>query len=224
VLTSTAAAHIVLRDGSVEVRTESGDVHRFDQLLATLPTRLFTRLAVELPAEFVQRYPGPEHFGAHVLILSLDRPLVPGVYWLNINDRDLPFLALVEHTNFIPPADYGGAHLVYLGNYLPMDHPLFSRSSDDVLSSFTGALQRIRPDLEASWIRQHWVFRAPFAQPIVTTGYLDSLPPHRTPLPGVYLANMAHVYPQDRGQNYSLRLGERMAQLMLRELGDARRT
>ena len=55
------------------------------------------------------------------------------------------------------------------------------------------------------------MFRAPFAQPIVTTDYLQTLPPHRTPLPGVYLANMAHVYPQDRGQNYSLRLGERMA-------------
>jgi hypothetical protein len=49
----------------------------------------------------------------------------------------------------------------------------------------------------------------------VTTNYLDCLPPHRTPLPGVYLANMAHVYPQDRGQNYSLRLGERMARLIL---------
>ena len=45
--------------------------------------------------------------------------------------------------------------------------------------------------------------------------YLDTLPPHRTPLSGVYLANMAHVYPQDRGQNYSLRLGERMAQTLL---------
>jgi hypothetical protein len=27
---------------------------------------------------------------------------------------------------------------------------------------------------------------------------------------------MAHVYPQDRGQNYSLRLGERMAGMLLR--------
>jgi hypothetical protein len=59
------------------------------------------------------------------------------------------------------------------------------------------------------------VFKAPFAQPIVTPDYLHKLPPHRTPLPGVYLANMAHVYPQDRGQNYSMRLGERMARLML---------
>jgi protoporphyrinogen oxidase len=214
VLTGTAAAAIHARDGCVEVTTDSGEVHRFDQLLATLPTRLFTRLAGDLPPEYVERYPGPEHYGAHVLILGLERTLVPDVYWLNINDRDLPFLALVEHTNFMPPDDYGGLHLVYLGNYLPMDNPLFGQSDDEVLSSYLAAIRRIRPELEASWVKQHWVFRAPYAQPIVTTDYLTKLPPHRTPLPGVYLANMAHVYPQDRGQNYSLRLGERMAHML----------
>jgi protoporphyrinogen oxidase len=150
-----------------------------------------------------------------VLILGLDRTLLPDVYWLNINDRDLPFLALVEHTNFMPPADYGGLHLVYLGNYVPMDHPLFGQSDEAVLTSFVAGIRRIRPDLDPRWIKQHWVFRAPYAQPIVTTDYLDRLPPHRGPLPGVYLANMAHVYPQDRGQNYSLRLGERIAGMML---------
>jgi protoporphyrinogen oxidase len=150
-----------------------------------------------------------------VLILGLDRPLVPDVYWLNINDRDLPFLALVEHTNFLPPSDYGGVHLVYLGNYLPMDHPLFGQSDDSVVESYLAAIRRIRPDLDASWLKQQWVFRAPYAQPIVTTDYLRTLPPHRTPIPGVYLANMAHVYPQDRGQNYSLKLGESMAARMV---------
>ncbi|MDQ6670521.1 MAG: FAD-dependent oxidoreductase [Chloroflexota bacterium] len=216
VLTSTAAATIRKQNDTIEVHTGSGEVHRFDQLLATLPTRLFVRLAAaDLPTEFVERYPGPEHYGAHVLILGLDRPLVPGVYWLNINDRDLPFLALVEHTNFLPSADYGGLHLVYLGNYLPMDHPLFAQPDTEIMGTYLGALRHIRPDVDPSWVKQHWVFRAPFAQPIVTTTYLDSLPPHRTPLSGVYLANMAHVYPQDRGQNYSLRLGERMAQTML---------
>ncbi len=215
VLTGTAAAAIRLVDGRVEVQTDLGQVHRVDQLLASLPTRLFTRLAVDLPPDFIERYPGPEHFGAHVLILGLDRPLVPGVYWLNINDRDLPFLALVEHTNFLPPADYGGVHLVYFGNYLPMDHPLFGQSDQEVVDSYVNAIRRIRPEFDPSWIKQHWVFRAPYAQPIVTTEYLSTLPPHRTPLPGVFLANMAHVYPQDRGQNYSLRLGERMARMML---------
>jgi protoporphyrinogen oxidase len=216
--TSASARSIATRDGRVEVRLDSGEALEFEQLLATIPTRLFSRLAAELPAEFVQRYPGPEHYGAHVLILGLDRELVPGVYWLNINDRDLPFLALVEHTNFMPPADYGGLHLVYFGNYLPMDHPLFGQTDQEVLANYLSALRRLRKDFDPSWVKQHWVFRAPYAQPIVTTGYLRSLPPHRTPLRGVYLANMAHVYPQDRGQNYSLRLGQRMAAMLLHEM------
>jgi protoporphyrinogen oxidase len=215
VLTSTSAESIAAQEDGIEVRASSGEVHTFERLLVTLPTRLFAQIAPQTPAAWLQRYPGPEHYGAHVLILGLDRQLVPNVYWLNINDRDLPFLALVEHTNFLPAADYGGVHLVYLGNYLPMDHPLFTAKDTEVLDSFLPAVQRIRPEFRPDWLKQHWVFRAPFAQPIVTTDYLESLPPHRTPLPGVYLANMAHVYPQDRGQNYSLRLGEHMARLML---------
>jgi protoporphyrinogen oxidase len=215
VLVGTTASQIRVVDGQVMVRTDPSGEHAFDQLLVTLPTRLFTRLAPDLPPEYVERYQGPDHFGAHVLILGLDRTLVPGVYWLNINDRDMPFLALVEHTNFMPPADYGGLHLVYLGNYLPMDDPLFSASEEEVAQLFLPALRRVRPDFDVRWVQERWMFRAPYAQPIVTTDYLCQLPPHRTPLPGVFLANMAHVYPQDRGQNYSMRLGQRMAQLLL---------
>lgn len=215
VLLGISANRILSQGKTVEVQTTSGEVHTFDRLLVTLPTRLFTQLAPQLPAEFVQRYPGPEHYGAHVVILGLDRPLLPGVYWLNINDRDLPFLALVEHTNFLPPADYGGLHLVYLGNYVAMDHPLLGQSETEVLDAFLPAVARIRPGFDPTWVRQHWLFRAPYAQPIVTTHYLASLPPHRTPLPNVFVANMAHVYPQDRGQNYSMRLGERMARQLL---------
>jgi protoporphyrinogen oxidase len=213
VLTGTAASAIRSDNGTVLVGTDHGETYRFEQVLVTLPTRLFARLARGLPAGFVERYPGPDHFGAHVVILALDRRLTD-VYWLNINDRDFPFLALVEHTNFMPPEDYGGRHLVYLGNYLPIDHPLFAKTDEEVLGEFLPALLRIRPDFDPRWVTESWVFKAPFAQPIVTPDYLDTLPPHRTPLTGVYLANMAHVYPQDRGQNYSLRLGERMARLM----------
>ncbi|MBV9172610.1 MAG: FAD-dependent oxidoreductase [Chloroflexi bacterium] len=214
VLTGTAATSIT-SDRAITVMTDGGESFRFDQLLVTLPTRLFMRLAPSLPSDYVARYQGPEHYGAHVLILGLDRTLIPNVYWLNINDRDLPFLALVEHTNFLPVGDYGGLHLIYLGNYLPMDDPRFSQAEPEVLDSYVVSMRRIRPEFDASWIKQHWLFRAPYAQPIVTTNYLEQLPPHETPLPRVYLANMAHVYPQDRGQNYSMRLGEHMARLMI---------
>lgn len=214
ILLGTAANSLEVDDGGIRVRTsDSGDL-RFDQVLSTLPTRLFAQVARGLPADYLGRHPGPDHYGAHVLILALDRPLTQDVYWLNVNDRDLPFLALVEHTHFMPPEDYGGRHLVYLGNYLPMDHPLFQQSEQAVRAQYLQALKRIRPDFRDEWVTESWMFRAPYAQPIMVPGYTKLLPPHRTPLRGVYLANMAHVYPQDRGQNYSLRLGERMARLM----------
>ncbi|MBI2756025.1 MAG: NAD(P)/FAD-dependent oxidoreductase [Chloroflexi bacterium] len=215
-LSTTVTAIRPQADGSVLVESDRNGAERFDQVLVTLPTRLFGRVAPDVPPGFLERYPGPEHFGAHVVILGLDRKLTEHVYWLNVNQPGFPFLALVEHTNFLPPEDYGGLHLVYLGNYLPMDHPLFGRDDAEVVSEFGAAVQRINPAFDPSWIRQSWVFKAPFAQPIVTAGYLDTLPPHDTPLPNVYLANMAHVYPQDRGQNYSLLLGERMARHLLR--------
>src|SRR5262249_49505789 len=67
VLTGVAATGITSHDGRVEVRTDPGKVFTFDRLLVTLPTRLFGRLAPELPEAWQQRYPGPEHYGAHVL-------------------------------------------------------------------------------------------------------------------------------------------------------------
>jgi hypothetical protein len=59
-------------------------------------------------------------------------------------------------------------------------------------------------------VTDHWLFRAPFAQPLVTLGYPDRLPPHDTPIPDLYLANMSQVYPQDRGQNYSIAMANRL--------------
>jgi hypothetical protein len=72
----------------------------------------------------------------------------------------------------------------------------------------------LNPQFDPSWVREAYVFKGPYAQPIVTLGYADRLPPHETPWPGVFLANMGHVYPQDRGQNYSIALGLKMAERM----------
>ncbi len=209
IVLGTRATSIRTVPGAVEVETDSG-LRRFDRLLVTAPQRIFQDLAQGLPAAYARRFPGPEFYSAHVVILALDRPLT-NQYWISIGDPGYPFLVVVEHTNFMPPSDYGGRHLVYLGNYLPDGAPLFKRSEEEVLAQFLPALKRFNSGFERSWIKQQWQFRAPYAQPIVPPGYLDTLPPTRTPLPGVYLATMAHVYPQDRGQNYSLALGERVA-------------
>jgi protoporphyrinogen oxidase len=194
--------------GRLCVVTTAGE-YEVDRVVSTLPTALTIKLTPALQNGFAQRYGRLDSYGAHCFILYLDRPLT-NVYWLNINDPGYPFLALVEHTNYMPPSDYDGHHIVYLGNYLPMSDPLFTMSEEDVLERYVPALRRIVPGFDRSWITGRIMFRAPFAQPIVTVGYPGRLPPHSTPVRGLYLANMSQVYPQDRGQNYSIAMANRL--------------
>ncbi len=203
---------LIVRARAARANDESRD-ERFDRVISTLPTRLTCRLAPQLPSSYRERYEWGQAFGAHCLILALDRQLTDS-YWMNINDAGYPFMVLVEHTNYMPVADYGGRHLVYLGNYRAMDDPLFSRSKEEVLTDFLPHLARINPAFEASWVTESWMFSAPYAQPIVTPDYRAHIPPFETPVDGLYVANMFQVYPHDRGQNYSVELAERLVRTL----------
>jgi protoporphyrinogen oxidase len=181
----------------------------FERVISTLPTRLTCRLVPDLPADYRTRYEWGTAYGAHCLILALDRPL-SDAYWLNITDPGYPFMALVEHTNMRRPDEYGGRHIVYLGTYRPMSDPIFTTEADALVDSVVPYLSRINPSFDRSWITERWAFGAPFAQPIVTVDYRDHIPPFETPIPNLFVANMFQVYPHDRGQNYSVKLAERL--------------
>ena len=197
-----------LDDGRWEVRTSQG-TWTFDRVISTMATRLTCRLIPALPDDYRARYDWGQAYGAQCLILALDRQVTDS-YWINPCDPGYPFTSLVEHTNYRPPAEYGGRHLLYLGNYRPMDDPLFKMSKEEVIQEFLPHLKRINPSFTAEWITESWLFQAPFAQPIVTTEYRQHIPPLRTPLKGLWVANMFQVYPHDRGQNYSFELAERL--------------
>ena len=189
----------------------------YSTVVSTAPSRLTFQLVPDLPVEFREQYDQGLAYGAHCVVLELDRRLMQP-YWLCINDPGFPFLAAVEHTNLMPASDYGGKHVLYLGNYLPMSDPLFRRTDADVVAEFIAALPRLNPAFDSAWISGAHVFQAPYAQPIVTAGFRQRIPPNRTPLQGMYMANMFQVYPQDRGQNYSIALAERVARMVLEDL------
>jgi protoporphyrinogen oxidase len=207
-----AAAGIASRGGGVEVTYErdgATETAAFDRVVSTLPTALTVRLTPEMPADYEARHPAPMALGAHCLVLSLDWPLTD-VYWIGVNEPDMPFLAVVEHTNMVSPDEYGGRHLVYLGNYRAHDDPLFGLSTDEVLAAFEPGLRRLNPAWDRSWVREAWSFKAPFAQPVVTPDFARTIPGFDTPVPNLHVANMFQVYPYDRGQNYSIALAERL--------------
>src|SRR5205814_2216942 len=91
-----------------------------------------------------------------------------------------PFLALVEHTNFMDKSHYGGDVLVYCGDYVPVDHEYFKMTEDELVERFLPALKKVNPAFDASWIRKSWVWRAPYAQPIHFVHNLHIAPPNCT--------------------------------------------
>lgn len=195
--------------GGLTVTTATDERIAVDRVVSTLAVRLTCRLVPELPDDYRSRYEWGQAYGAHCLVLALDRPLTES-YWMNVNDPGFPFMALVEHTNYMDPADYGGRRLVYLGNYRPLDDPLLRASTEEVVEQFAPHLARINPGFSRDWITQAWSFAAPFAQPIVTVDYRHHIPPFETPVPGLWVGSMFQVYPHDRGQNYSIDLASRL--------------
>ena len=154
--------------------------------------------------------------GAVILVLSLKNQLSrEGYYWYNLpKTAGFPFLALVEHTNFLNPQYFNGEHIIYCGDYLDVSHEYFSLTKEELLARFLPAFKRFNPDFNADWGRRSWLFKTDYAQPIPLVNLSANIPAIQTPIPGLFFASMSQVYPWDRGTNYAVQIGRRAARLM----------
>jgi protoporphyrinogen oxidase len=189
---------------------------RYDAVLATVPSDVFEQLAAPglVPEAYLAKLRGIEYFTALCLLIELDRRFSP-YYWTNIGDDALPFVGLIEHTNLVAPARYGGRRFLYVANYLPRGHELLAHDAEALLSAYTPGLRAVNPGFDRSWVKQLWLHREPAAQPIVTVGYRDKIPAMKTPTRGLVLANTTQIFPEDRGTNYAVREGDEAARAML---------
>lgn len=210
----------IISQGGQPALQVGGQLRYFDAVISTTSPRLMLRMADGLAeTDYGRQMADLVSIGGLCVVLALDRQLLTdGTYWLNLPatrpDRAqsrFPFLALVEHTNYLPREHYGGDHIIYCGDYVPPDHEYFQLSEEALVERFLPALKQINPDFDASWVRRWWVWRAPYAQPVPFLNHSEHIPPLQTPIPGLYWASMSQVYPWDRGTNYAVEIGRRAA-------------
>ncbi len=203
-------------DGRLVLQTAAGP-QDFDQVLVTTSPELMARLAPDLPAGYLKGLLDLKSMGAVVMVLALSHRLSEqGYYWYNLpKSAGYPFLALVEHTNFLAPANFGGDHIVYMGDYLEPEHEYFQLSQEELLERFMTALPRFNPAFRPDWVRKSWLFRTRYAQPVPLVNHSRNIPGIATPVPGLFFASMSQVYPWDRGTNFAVQIGRGAAQLML---------
>ena len=207
------ALAIQKQGGIIKTNTAITDIDRkkFDAILLTVPSRVAIKL-ITFPKDYTRQLLSIPHLWAQTLILETDKPLLEKTYWLNMNDRSFPFIAVVQHTNMIDKENYGGRHIAYIGNYLPDGHPYLTLTKEQLLKKFMPHLKKINAKFT---ILNSFLFTSPFAQPVHTTMYSTRAPKLETPVPHVYLANLDSIYPWDRETNYAVELGQRAAKKIL---------
>jgi protoporphyrinogen oxidase len=199
------------------IRVHGETVEEYDRALVTLSPEAMSRLVPALPEEYLAGLRGMKSMGAVVLTLALKHRLSEeGYYWYNLpKSAGYPFLALVEHTNYVSPEHFGGEHIVYIGDYLEPEHEFFRLSQDQLLERFLPTLKKFNPKFEADWVNKSWLYRTAYAQPVPLVNHSKNIPAIRTPVEGIYFASMSQVYPWDRGTNFAVEIGRRAARLMM---------
>ena len=206
-------------DESLNLLTSTG-VEAYDYCLATVSPTLMSKIAPGLPDSYLAGLRNLKSMGAVVLILALTNQLSEdGYYWYNMpKSAGFPFLALVEHTNYLSPQYFGGDHIVYVGDYLEADHEYFRLTKDELLERFLPSFHRINQKFLPDWVRKTWLFRTNYAQPVPLINHSENIPNIRTPIAGLYFASMSQVYPWDRGTNFAVEIGRRAASMILAEI------
>ncbi len=209
----------IVRENDNIFITTNKNKYMFDQIICTLPTAIYLKITRNLPRDYINKYKGSQSVGAINMVLSLKKSFLNnGTYWLSVNDVSMPFVAVVEHTNFIERKYYNNEHLVYIGNYLIHEHKYYKYSDKELLNEFLPHLKKISPQFDVKDINRMHVFKSNFAQPIILENYSEKIPPFKTPIDGIYLCNMQQVYPWDRGTNYAVELGEKVARMLVADV------
>jgi protoporphyrinogen oxidase len=185
----------------------------FDKVISTLPTPALTRITRDLfPQTYINRLQKLHYLHAINLILETDNPFLEKTYWLNICTKGLPFMVVVQHSNFIDKQYYGGKHITYVARYVDLNDKLIKMSKEEVLNYWLPELKKITN--HKSQITNSFLFKGPFAQPIFDKEFVKNKPDFETPVKNFFIANLDMTYPYDRGTNYAVKLGREVSRLL----------
>jgi len=199
------------------VSTSSGDMAANEFLFTpafAIISKIFEGSAA---SEWIKSLSRVNYLGNMCLVLQLNHSL-SDTYWLNVNDSGFPFVGVIEHTNFDLPENYKGNHIVYLSRYLPKQDPVWSFSDDRYLEFALEHLKRMFPEFDESWVVEHHIWRSEYAQPVTERNYSEYVPKSETPFSNAVISTMAQIYPEDRGTNYAIREGRKIAKSILAKL------
>ncbi len=195
----------------------SGTERVFDAVLATTPSHVFKQLINQsqnvVSAAALDKLSAIDYLGAILMVFTTDKKFTD-YYWHNVNDLGQPFLVLLSLSALIGTEKLDGKNVYYIGSYVPHDHKYYQMTDEEIKTLWIQGIKNIFPDFDESTITSNHIFKFKNAQHIVEPGYAAKIPPYQSELPNVYLANYTQIFPEDRGTNYAVAEGIKVANLI----------
>lgn len=204
---------VIVRDGRATGIIVNGQELPCDAVVSTAPIQYVPRLVPELPADFAARIAAIRNIPVACVVLKLAQPLSRN-FWVNINAPEVGIPGVIEYSNLNPEC---GHAIVYAPFYMPKTHPKWSRANDAFIEEVIGYLSMLNPRFNREWVLASHCHRYDFAQTICPPGFHDMLPPMRTPIAGLTMADTAYYYPEDRSINESVNVARKLASAAMQE-------
>lgn len=196
-------SRVEVKDGSVIGVNVDGEFIKCDRIISTASPQVLRKI---IDTRLLGLDMNISYQGTACALFGMKEKIMDDVYWLNIKDN-VPFGAVIEHTNFIPKSDYG-EHLMYVTSYFQNpDSALWSSSDEQVIELYLDGLEKLFPGFrnKVKW----WRLRRDIdTAPVYEVGYGKKVLPYETGIKGLYLAGMFSKpnYPE-RSMNGSIKAG-----------------
>lgn len=192
--------------------TEKG-IFKNGDFLFTIPTVFLTKLLEKEAPKYAQKLNQIEYFGAVCTILEMKKPL-SDFYWLNIADSGFPFGGVIEHTNLINAKNYNHSHIAYLSRYFASTEPIYEMTNEEISELMVEKIKIIFHDFDFHDLIKIHVFRTNTAATVCDKFFSKKIPKCMSPIRNLFLSNMAHVYPDERSANNSIRIAAEACKVM----------
>lgn len=200
------------------IKYQDNNEQKFDIVISTINykdfVKIFDRFITENEKEKLEKV---NYTSARTMMIVADKSFSP-FYWLNIGDNDIPFGGIIEHTNFIDKSNYENNHILYISNYMTEDNKLYNVSKEELLKEYMKSLTKINKEFTMENIKDYYVFDEKYAQPIIECNYSEYIMDDKLEKERIYLCTMPQIYPEDRGMNYAIRLGSKVANEVLEQI------
>lgn len=216
--TNKEVTEIVIEENAVQGVVVNGDFIACDAVISTAEPAVLNSIAAGKLGALHDTLKSIRYQGTACALIGLDKGLMKdGNYWLNIK-ADVPFGAVIEHTNFLPFEDYG-ENLVYVTSYFQdRKSPLWTQKEEEVIDSYLKGLEKMFPEFSRENVLWTKLYRRIDTAPVYEQGYLEKVLPFAAGPSGLYLAGMfsSSNYPE-RSMNGSVKAGFESAELLMKQ-------